>query len=182
MSRQGSHGRSAGAQLSAPPAAATTGHVEAIHRCSSAGAPMEALRQAIAIAGVGLAGDRYAEGTGFYTPRPRTDGGRELTLIEAETLDALRAETGIGLDPSESRRNITTRGLRLEALIGRRFTIGDALCEGVDYCPPCQHLVDVTGKAVLEPLVGRGGIRARIVRGGDIAVGAAIEPTGEPAE
>jgi MOSC domain-containing protein YiiM len=140
---------------------------------------MEALHEANAVAGLGLEGDRYAAGSGFYSARPRADGGRELTLIEAETL--LRAETGIGLEPSESRRNITTRDIRLEELIGRRFTIGEALCEGVDFCPPCQHLVDVTGKAVLEPLVGRGGVRARIVRGGAIAVGAAIRPTGEPA-
>ena len=109
-------------------------------------------------------------------------GWEPATEAEIAMRDALRAEAGIGLDPSESRRNITTRGVRLEELIGRRFAIGEAVCEGVDLCPPCQHLVDVSGKAVLEPLVGRGGIRARVVRGGAIAVGAAIEPTGEPAE
>jgi MOSC domain-containing protein YiiM len=176
MRRWRDHGRASSSQALASDRAAPAGRVAAIYRCASAGAPMEALREATAVAGAGLEGDRYAAGTGFYSPRPRPDGGREVTLIEAETLDALRAETGINLDPSESRRNITTRGIRLADLIGRRFTLGEALCEGVDRCPPCQHLVDVTGKAVLEPLVDRGGIRARIVRGGTIAVGAAIQP------
>ena len=174
MRRWRDHGRTSSTQVGVADLAAPVGRVEAIFRCAAAGAPMEALREANVVAGLGLEGDRYAAGTGFYSARPRPDGGRELTLIEAETLDALRAETGVGLDPSESRRNITTRGIRLEDLIGQRFTIGEALCEGVDHCPPCQHLVDVTGKAVLAPLVGRGGVRARIVRGGAIAVGAAI--------
>ena len=181
MRRWRDHGRASSSHAFASDFAAAAGRVEAIYRCPSAGAPMEALREANAVAGVGLEGDRYADGTGFYSPRPRTDGGRELTLIDAETFDALRAETGISLDPSESRRNITTRGIRLEDLIGRRFAIGEALCEGVDHCPPCQHLVDVTGKAVLEPLVGRGGVRARIVRGGVIAIGAAIQLVDDPA-
>jgi hypothetical protein len=141
-----------------------TGQVEAIHISRAAGAPMAAMESVEALADSGLAGDRYLTGVGFYSARPRTDGGRELTLIEAETLATLAAEHGLTLTAADSRRNLTTRGLRLTELIGRHFQIGDVVCEGVDHCSPCQHLVEVTGRPVLEPLVGRGGIRARICR------------------
>jgi MOSC domain-containing protein YiiM len=129
-----------------------------------------------AFAGEGLAGDRYRDGIGFYSATPTDPGARELTLIEAETLAAILSETGIILDPAEHRRNITTRAIALDPLIGQRFRIGDVICEGVRNCPPCNHLEDVTGKKVMKPLVHRGGIRARIVQGGWIRVGDRIEP------
>jgi len=154
--------------------AAMNGRVEAIHITQAAGAPMEALEAVEALVGGGLAGDRYLLGTGFYSAQPRADGGRELTLIEVEVLEALAAEHGIRLTAADSRRNLTTRGLRLPELIGRRFTVGAIVCEGVDHCPPCQHLVNVTGRPLLAPLVGRSGIRARIVIGGWLRVGDAI--------
>jgi MOSC domain-containing protein YiiM len=150
------------------------GQVEAIFICAEASAPMQPLTEAHAVAGAGLAGDRYSLGTGFYSDRPRPDGGRELTLISTEMLDDLFATSGIRLDPVESRRNLLTSGIGLNELIGRQFAIGDVLCEGIDYCTPCEHLVELTGKPVLKPLVDRGGLRARIVAGGTIAVGAVV--------
>lgn len=139
---------------------------------------MEAVQAVQAIAGSGLDGDRYQTDTGFYSARPRADGGRHLTLIEAEVLATLADQHGITLTAAESRRNLTTRGIRLAELIGQRFSIGAVVCEAVDHCPPCQHLVEVTGQPVLEPLVGRGGIRARIVIGGRVNVGDAITVIG----
>lgn len=150
------------------------GRVEAIFICPEASAPMRELREAEAIAGAGLAGDRYPNGTGFYSDRPRADGGRELTLISVEMLDEVFAASGIRLEPIESRRNLLTSGVGLNELIGRHFAIGEVRCEGIDYCTPCEHLVDLTGKPILKPLVERGGLRARIVSGGAIAVGATI--------
>ena len=154
------------------------GRVEAIFICPSAGAPMVALQEVAAVAGVGLAGDRYSAGTGFYSDRPRADGGRELTLIATEMLDEVVALSGIRLEPAESRRNLLTSGIDLNALIGATFTIGEVRCEGIDYCTPCEHLVELTGKDVLRPLVNRGGLRARIVSSGAIRVGTAIAPAG----
>ena len=150
------------------------GRVEAIFTCPSANAPMVALTEAEAVAGVGLAGDRYSTGIGFYSDRPRADGGRELTLIAMEMLDEVFALSGIRLEPLESRRNLLTSGIGLNELIGATFVIDDVLCEGIDYCTPCEHLVELTGKDVLRPLVNRGGLRARIVSGGTIRVGAAV--------
>lgn len=151
-----------------------TGTVEAIYITSSAGEPMRPLSEAEAIAGRGLAGDRYLEGTGYYSDRPLVDGSREITLIEAEELDGLERETGIRLDPSESRRNILTRSVRVNDLIGKRFRVGEVLCEGMRICEPCTYLEKLTGKSVMRPLVHKGGLRARIVYGGTFRVGDGI--------
>lgn len=148
-----------------------TGEVVAIHVTSSAGAPMRSLSHAEAVAGEGLRGDRYQTGAGFYSAVPTDPGARELTLIAAEALAAMRAETGIDLPLHEHRRNITTRGVDLPSLLGQQFCIGEVICEGVRDCPPCNHLEEITGKAVLPPLVHRGGLRARIVSGGTLRVG-----------
>ena len=152
-----------------------TGRVEAIFICAAASEPMQPLTEVEAQAGVGLTGDRYSTATGFYSDRPRADGGRELTLISTEMLDDLFAASGIRLTPLESRRNLLTSGIGLNELIGRQFTIGAVRCEGIDYCTPCEHLVELTGKLVLKPLVNRGGLRARIISGGTIAIGATIQ-------
>ena len=77
------------------------------------------------------------------------------------------------LAPGETRRNVTTRGVRLNELVGRRFRIGgDVLCEGTRLCEPCAHLEVVTGKGGLcRLLAGRGGLRARLLTGGVIRTG-----------
>ena len=132
---------------------------------------MQPLAEVEAIAGGGLAGDRYYSKTGFYSSRPTDPGAREVTLFEAETLDELIAEDGIHLSAVEHRRNVTVRGVHLLGLIGQRFRIGEVLLEGVKDCPPCEHLEQLVGKAVLQPLVNRGGLRARILTGGTLRVG-----------
>jgi MOSC domain-containing protein YiiM len=151
--------------------------VVAIHVTSGAGQPMRELHVVEAIAGEGLAGDRYRDGTGFYSATPTDPGARELTLIAEETLAAIVRETGIVLAPAEHRRNITTRGIDLDSLLGKRFRIGAVVCEGVRPCPPCTHLEEITSKAVMKPLVHRGGLRARIIEGGKIRVGDEIAET-----
>jgi MOSC domain-containing protein YiiM len=154
----------------------TVGSVEAIHVAAAAGAPVRPVDETRAIAGVGLEGDRYAEGRGHYQ-----DGrvSRDLTLVEAEAAEALAREHGIALAPGETRRNLTTRGVRLNDLVGRRFWVGDVLCLGTRLCEPCQYLADLTGKPLLRPLVHRGGLRADIVRGGVIRVGDQVRPAND---
>ncbi|MFT4040807.1 MAG: MOSC domain-containing protein [Thermomicrobiales bacterium] len=155
-----------------------SGDVIAIHITSGASEPMQSLDRAEAIAGQGLSGDRYQTGSGFYSQTPTTPGARELTLIAEEALNAVAVETGIEIPLHEHRRNITTRGIDVDALLGQQFRIGGALCEGVRACPPCNHLDELTGKPLLKPLAQRGGLRARIVTGGEIRVGDRIEPLG----
>jgi MOSC domain-containing protein YiiM len=160
------------------------GQVEAIHVAHSAGAAMQSMHEVEAVVGLGLAGDRYFNGVGFYSNRPTDPGAREVTLIEAEVLDRLKADNGIALGVGEHRRNLTTRGVRLDDLLGQRFRVGEVLLEGVKDCPPCDHLEQLVGKPVLQPLVSRGGLRARVLVGGTIRLGDAIaqETMATPAE
>lgn len=146
----------------------TLGMVEHLHVAPEAGAPMEARDRVAAVAGVGLDGDRYAERRGHWSPTARR--GDQLTLVEAEVVESLGA-AGLALAPGETRRNVTTRGVRLDDLIGRRFRVGEALLLGVRRCEPCSYLEGLLDRPVMIPLVHRGGIRAEIVESGDIAVG-----------
>src|SRR5207302_11133948 len=96
--------------------------------------------------------------------------GRALTLIEAEAVESL-ARLGIVLRPGEARRNVTTRGIALNELVGRRFRLGGALCLGTRLCEPCTYPQELVGKPVLDPLAHRGGLRADVLEGGEIRVG-----------
>ncbi len=158
------------------------GTVTAIHVTSVAGRPMVPLEQATAIAGKGLDGDRYATGYGRYSDTPSPGGGREVTLIATEALDEVRREHGLEVALGEARRNLTTEGVDLDALIGRTFRIGVVRCEGVKPCRPCGYLDQVTGKAFERPLRGSGGLRANILVGGTIRLGdtVTIDPQRPP--
>jgi len=147
------------------------GSVEGIFTTATMGGPTESRTSARALAGRGLEGDRYASGRGFYSQEAAPAGARQLTLIEAEVLDAVFDEVGIRLRPDEQRRNIVTRGVRLNALVGKPFQVGEVSCVGVMLCEPCDRLVQLTGKKVLRTLVHRGGLRAAILGDGVIRVG-----------
>lgn len=153
------------------------GHVEAIFVGGRAREVPLAVQRALAVPGLGLEGDRYFAGVGTFSHKGRGNG-RDLTLIEAEALEGLSADTGIELAAAEARRNVVTRGVDLLGLIGRRFRVGDVTCVGVRECDPCTHLEGLTRPGVLRGLAGRGSLRADIVAGGAIAVGDAIVPTG----
>jgi MOSC domain-containing protein YiiM len=146
------------------------GRIESIHTTPRGGAAMEAQTEAMAVAGVGLEGDRYAERTGTYSTKPKA--GRQITFIEAEAIEALARELGLALAPGETRRNVVTRGVALNHLVGREFTVGPARFLGHELCEPCKHLAGLTGKAEILPgLIHRGGLRAEILQGGLIRPG-----------
>ncbi len=150
------------------------GSVEAIHIAPEAAKPLESVPQIRAIPGEGLEGDRYFRKIGTYSNHPGS--GREVTLIEAEAIEALARETGITLPPGASRRNITTRGVPLSHFVGKRFRVGEVLLEGTRLCEPCRHLEGLTQQGVLAGLVHRGGLRTVIVEGGTIRVGDVVRP------
>jgi MOSC domain-containing protein YiiM len=150
------------------------GSVEAIHFAPEAAKPCESVSEVQAVAGRGLEGDRYFRKAGTYSDHPGS--GREVTLIEAEALEALARETGITLPPGASRRNITTRDVPLSHLVGKRFRMGEALLEGTRLCEPCKHLEGLTQPGVLGGLVHRGGLRTIILEGGTIRVGDIVRP------
>jgi MOSC domain-containing protein YiiM len=150
------------------------GKVESIHIASTPTGPVQVLDHAVLIPGVGLEGDRYAlkQGT-FYKPEPDF----ELTLIEAEAIEALRREYDIELAAGDARRNIVTRNAPLNHLVGKEFVIGDVRIRGIRLCEPCDHLQRVTGKQLIKGLRHRGGLRAQILTQGTIRVGDTINPS-----
>jgi MOSC domain-containing protein YiiM len=157
-----------------------TGVVEALCRATSSTAPMESLTRAVLIAGVGVEGDRYATGRGRFSSSGRS--GQELTLIEAEAVDALAREHGIELAAADARRNVVTRGIDLNALVGALFTVGSVQCVGRRLCEPCAHLQRLTAPGTLRALVHQGGLRADVLTDGVIRVGDDVRapPSGRP--
>ncbi len=148
------------------------GVVAALLLAPAARAPLVRVPEARAVEGKGLVGDRYATGDGTFSGTGR---GYQLTLVESETLDGLRAN-GIDVSWEEARRNVVTRGIGLNALVGRRFLVGEVECVGRRLAEPCSHLQELTPARVLRALVRRGGLRADILHGGTIRVGDPIVP------
>ena len=144
------------------------GRIEAIHVRPEHTAPAATVERAALVAGHGLRGDRYYFEAG-------AGPGEALTLIEAEALESLRADTGIELSAADSRRQVLTRGIALNDLVGREFTVGGVRCRGVELCDPCNHLQSVTQPGVLRGLVNRGGLRADVLQDGEIGVGDAVQ-------
>jgi MOSC domain-containing protein YiiM len=132
----------------------------------------EPIARVRAVAGRGLEGDRNFLADG--DPQPSRE--KDLTLIATEALEALAAEHGIELSAAESRRNVATRGIDLNALVGRRFRVGEVECEALELCEPCNHLEGMTKPGVLRGLVHRAGVNAAILSGGEIAVGDRVVP------
>jgi hypothetical protein len=153
---------------------ASAARIEAIHISAVARTPVVAAAEAMLVAGRGIIGDRYFDGSGTFSDWPLD---HEFTLIEAEAIEAVKAEYGLSLAPGETRRNVTTRGIALNALVGRFFRLGESvLCRGTRLCHPCAHLEVVTAKGGLARLLAdRGGLRAHILVGGLIRCGDAIE-------
>jgi hypothetical protein len=141
------------------------GTVEAVLTAAVAEGPLSRVETVNAVAGRGLEGDRYFDGRGTFSGPGR---GYELTLVEAEVLGS------IDLPWEQARRNIVTRGIELNALVGERFTIGHVECVGRRLAEPCAHLEKLVRPGLLRPLVHRGGLRADITRSGSIAVGDSV--------
>lgn len=156
------------------------GVLEHIHTTAGASQPMVERAEVELVAGLGIADDRYALRTGTYSPRHHID--RQITLIEAETLEALARDRGLTLAPEEHRRNLTTRGVALNHLVGRYFSIGPspegggAVLYGGRLNVPCRYLEELLGRPVFRPLIHRSGLNARVVVGGTIRPGAPINP------
>lgn len=145
------------------------GHVVSLHVADAASSPMRAVEQVRALPGRGLEGDRYFRRTGTYSGTEGT--GRELTLIEVEAIEALRRDYGFELEAAETRRNVATRGVALNHLVGRVFRVGSATARGMRLCEPCSHMEKLAGKRIRPGLVHRGGLRAAILSEGWIRVG-----------
>jgi len=140
--------------------------------------PPAPVSQAEAVTGEGLRGDRYFRSTGEGTFSKEDKWGQDVTLVEAEALERLAAEHGVEVSHAESRRNVLTRGIGLNDLVGRRFRVGEVELAGQRLCDPCAHLAKLTDERVLKGLADRGGLRADVLKGGRIAPGDRVEDLG----
>jgi MOSC domain-containing protein YiiM len=146
------------------------GSVEQIYLADREGAPTFSVESVDAITGRGLEGDRYLAPHDAWAP-----SGTAISLIEAEAIEAIRDEHGIDLADGRSRRQVVTRGVRLNDLVGREFTVGEARCRGVELCEPCQALTEMLAQpGLIKAAVHRAGLRADVLAGGRIALGDAV--------
>ncbi|WID99825.1 MOSC domain-containing protein (plasmid) [Bosea vestrisii] len=157
-----------------------SGELLHIHIAPAASYEMEELAEARLIAGKGIEGDRYFLGTGTYSPKPDV---RDVTLIETEVLEQLAAGEpkmpGIKLDlaPGDHRRNLTTRGVPLNHLVGQRFRIGETVLRGARLNFPCKYIEELLGMPRLfDGLLNRSGLNCAIEVGGIIRPGDRIVP------
>jgi MOSC domain-containing protein YiiM len=136
------------------------GRVESIHLISEKEGPPEPVDRVRVLSGGGLDGDHHTA---------------DVTLIEAEALEAVAEDHDIELGPGESRRQIMTRGIALNELVGERFRVGEVELVGVELCEPCAHLQSLTQPGVLRAFVHRAGINADVLSDGEIAPGDPVE-------
>lgn len=151
-----------------------TGKVEGLHVTPRSFLPMHNMETLELIEGLGIEGDRHSMNEAFHSDRPEV--GRQITFFEAETLEALKRDHDITLLPKQHRRNVTTRGVPLNHLVGRRFRVGACVVEGTRLTTPCRHIEQITGLEIYDVLLHRAGLNARIVTGGQIHVGDTIAP------
>jgi MOSC domain-containing protein YiiM len=153
-----------------------TGVVRHLHLTARAFLPMREVAELTLVAGQGIEGDRYMLGreTGFYSHRP--EDGRQITLFEIESLWALKRDHNIELGAAEHRRNVTTEGVPLTHLVGKRFWVGETLLEATRLSIPCRHIEEITEKSIFDPLINRSGLNCRILRGGVVRVGDLARP------
>jgi MOSC domain-containing protein YiiM len=141
------------------------GLVEAIFVTSEHGELPVPVERVQAHAGRGLEGNRYYWADGDAPP------GRAVTLVAAEAMEAVASEGEVSIEPAATRRNVLTRGIDVNELVGKRFRIGDVECEGVELCEPCAHLESMTQPGAIKALVHRAGLNADILNDGEIRVG-----------
>jgi MOSC domain-containing protein YiiM len=128
------------------------------------GHAMTSVESVEALTDCGLVGDRYAN------PKYRKSPDYQLTLIEIENIEQFVRDTGLALSPDAPRRNLVTRGVRLNELVGKRFSAGLAVLEGLELCEPCSLFATRTYPSVVKYFLRKGGLRARIIQGGTIRV------------
>jgi MOSC domain-containing protein YiiM len=155
----------------------TAASVVSLHIASTGAAAMQTLDEVHAVTGLGLKGDRYFAGLGTYSSNPGS--GRHVTLIETEAIGGLKGEYGVEIEAALARRNIVTRGVALNHLVEREFTVGAVTLRGTRLCEPCAHLEKLSRKGALRGLIHRGGLRAEIITGGIIRINDTITPMGD---
>ena len=147
-----------------------TGNVVELFTTDRMSAPMKKMEQLNALAGQGIEGDRYFLGTGTYSKKP--EPGRQVTLIEIEILEWLKDKFEITVKPEECRRNVLTRGVQINDLVGSEFFVGAVRLRAHRITQPCRYLENLLVQPGLyEALWDNGGISCEILSDGIIKEG-----------
>jgi MOSC domain-containing protein YiiM len=155
-----------------------TGQVIAIYISAAAEDPMQSVAEARLETGRGIVGDRYYRESGTFSEKLKDNPAREVTLVESEQIAYYQQTTGMPLGYGTLRRNIVTGGIDLNALVGRRFRIGEVIMEGVRLCEPCAHIARLVAEEVLTEMVHRAGLRAAVVSDGTVRVADSVVQSG----
>lgn len=152
------------------------GKLEAIFVGAIKAAPMQQVESVRALAGDGIEGNRYSTGGAGIAPGAKPKAGQQVTLIEAEALEAAARDCDVSINAAQSRRNLLVRGVPLNHLVGREFFVGAVRMRGVRLCEPCGHLEKLTVPGVEKALLHRGGLRADILTSGTLRSGDSVRP------
>jgi len=164
-----------------------TPQVVALYIARRTNAAVEAVETARLLPGQGIEGDRYfrggqedlfgeeGEGRGFAGRARSYDRKEDLTLVCADELDAWNAACELQIPYGQFRRNVITRGIDLNALVGKRFRVGSVECLGIELCEPCSKLARLVSRQVLPNLVHRAGLRAAILSAGTLVPGDTLQ-------
>jgi MOSC domain-containing protein YiiM len=153
---------------SSPESVIASGVVKEILLSQERGDAMFSVAQVRAVAGQGLVGDRN------FSPQASECLDKNLTLIESEKIQEFSDATGLAFSARDARRNIVTRGIQLNALLGHEFYVGSVKVKALELCEPCSLLARRTHRAVLWGLAHKGGLRCQIVTDGIILLGDSI--------
>lgn len=151
------------------------GQLLAIGIAPQAKALLESRDSAEIVLGKGIVGDRYAAGLGAGQ-RGRTKDEQAITLIAEEDIAAACSESGLPITHLLTRRNLLVRGVPLQQLVSKYFRVGEVVLFGFEDCAPCGYLEKMTFPWIKQALNHRGGLRAVVVKGGQIQVGDAVQP------
>lgn len=146
-------------------------NIVAIFTTPKAGATLVSVESAALESGKGLVGDRYYKGEGTFSEKLESSQDWEITLIESEEIERFNSLELVPYSPGDFRRNILTSGVRLNDLVGRQFSVGTTVLEGIRLCEPCAYLARFLGPTSVKALTHRAGLRARILSGGVVRPG-----------
>ena len=150
------------------------GSIYRLYYCSEAKAEMIQAESLNCVMDRGIEGDRYFLGKGTFSQELSGTPDDQITLIESEEIDQFNHDNGLNLSYGSFRRNIITTGIKLNPLVGQKIQIGDVVLEAIRYCEPCAHLAQLLGQEILPQMMGRSGLRAKIISGGVVKSGQPI--------
>ena len=138
--------------------------------------PMQNVTEIVLEKEKGIFGDRYYIQEGTFSHKEKIEPDRDVTLIEIEKINDLNTQHNIDITPEDFRRNIVVSNCDLNSLVGKEFQIGEVVLRGIRLCEPCKYLAEkLNEKKVLSQMIHKAGLRAQIIKGGNIDLNSQLE-------